>query len=65
MLIYAAFDDKILFIDYSVSDIHGHYDLFCRLADKIKFSFLDRLFVLGDIIDKGDSSIRRTKLLSR
>ena len=24
-------------MDYCVSDIHGHYDLFCRLLDKVKF----------------------------
>ena len=50
-------------MDYCISDIHGHYDLFCRLLDKIRFSGGDKLYVLGDIIDKGPDSIRLAKLL--
>ena len=50
-------------MDYCISDIHGYYDLFCRLLDKIKFSGKDKLYVLGDIIDKGPESIRLAKLL--
>ena len=50
-------------MDYCISDIHGHYDLFCRLLDKIRFSGGDKIYVLGDIIDKGPDSIRLAKLL--
>ena len=50
-------------MDYCISDIHGYYDLVCRLLDKIKFSGKDKLYVLGDIIDKGPESIRLAKLL--
>ena len=50
-------------MDYCISDIHGYYDLFCRLLDKIKFGTEDKLYVLGDIIDKGSQSIRLAKLL--
>lgn len=50
-------------MDYCISDIHGYYDLFCRLLDKIRFGGGDRLFVLGDIIDKGPHSVRLAKLL--
>ena len=50
-------------MDYCISDIHGYYDLFCRLVDKIRFSGGDKLYVLGDIIDKGPDSIRLAKLL--
>ncbi len=50
-------------MDYCVSDIHGYYDLFCRLLDKIKFSSSDKLYVLGDIIDKGPDSVRLSKFL--
>ena len=50
-------------MDYCISDIHGYYDLFCRLLDKIKFGGGDRLYVLGDIIDKGPGSVRLAKLL--
>ena len=50
-------------MDYCISDIHGYYDLFCRLLDKIKFGAEDKLYVLGDIIDKGSQSIRLARLL--
>ena len=46
---------------YFISDIHGEYELFCRLLDKIKFSDNDVLIVLGDMIDKGNESIRVLK----
>lgn len=48
---------------YCISDIHGYYELFLRLMDKIKFGGGDTLYVLGDIIDKGPDSIRLAKLL--
>ncbi len=48
---------------YCISDIHGYYDLFCRLLDKIGFSNKDKLYVLGDFVDKGPDSIRLAKLL--
>lgn len=50
-------------MDYCISDIHGYYGLFCRLLDKIRFGDKDKLYVLGDIIDKGPDSIRLAKLL--
>ena len=50
-------------MEYCISDIHGYYDLFCRLLDKIKFGGGDKLYVLGDIVDKGPDSIRLAKLL--
>ena len=48
---------------YCISDIHGYYDLFCRLLDKIRFGDGDTLYVLGDIIDKGPDSVRLAKFL--
>lgn len=50
-------------MEYCISDIHGYYDLFCRLMDKIRFGGGDKLYVLGDMIDKGPDSIRLAKLL--
>ena len=50
-------------MDYCISDIHGYYNLFCRLLDKIKFGGGDKLYVLGDMIDKGPDSVRLAKLL--
>lgn len=48
---------------YCISDIHGEYDLFMRLLDKIKYSNSDRLIVCGDLIDKGVSSVRLAKTI--
>lgn len=49
---------------YCVSDLHGEYGLFLKLLDKINFCEGDELYVLGDIIDKGDSSVRLLKYIS-
>ena len=50
-------------MDYCIADIHGNYDLFSRLMDKIRFSDADTLFVMGDIVEKGPDSIRLARLL--
>lgn len=36
---------------YAVSDIHGKYELFKKLLEKINFSEKDTLYILGDIVD--------------
>ncbi len=43
---------------YCISDIHGCYDEFMALLEKIKFSEEDTLYVLGDAIDRGSESIK-------
>lgn len=48
---------------YCISDIHGEYDLFMHLLDKIKYSNSDRLIVCGDLIDKGAASVRLAKTI--
>lgn len=37
---------------YCVSDIHGEYERFLLLLDKIQFSESDTMYVIGDIIDR-------------
>lgn len=49
---------------YVISDIHGEYDLFLQLLDKIKFSADDTLYVCGDIIEKGNHSIKLAQFIS-
>ena len=49
---------------YIISDIHGEYELFHLLLKHINFSKFDTLFVCGDIIDKGESSVRLAKEIS-
>ena len=39
---------------YVMSDIHGEYDKFKKMLKKIHFSDQDTLFLLGDLIDRGN-----------
>lgn len=41
---------------YAISDIHGCYFTFKELLNKIGFSKSDKLFLLGDYINKGPNS---------
>ena len=42
---------------YVTSDIHGQYDSFKKLLEKINFNDNDTLYILGDIIDRGPQII--------
>lgn len=42
---------------YVMSDIHGCYDMFIEMLEKINFKDEDELYILGDIIDRGDKPI--------
>lgn len=45
--------------DYVVGDIHGMYDLLIKSLIDIEFNFLfDRLFAVGDLIDRGPNSFK-------
>lgn len=43
---------------YVISDIHGCYDEFIELLDKIHFSDDDELFLLGDLVDRGPKPVK-------
>lgn len=43
---------------YVVSDLHGHYDLFLKLLKEIELTSDDVLYILGDVIDRGEDSIK-------
>ena len=43
---------------YAVSDIHGYYSLFIKGLEKIGFSDEDKLYVIGDAIDRGPDGIK-------
>jgi len=47
-----------------MSDIHGEYDLFQRMLKAISFGENDELYICGDIIDKGDSSVKLAQYIS-
>ena len=42
---------------YIISDIHGLYSRYEKMLEKINFSNDDLLYVLGDVIDRGDRGI--------
>lgn len=43
---------------YAVSDLHGCYEKYKQLLDILQFGDNDTLYVLGDIVDRGDGGIR-------
>ena len=43
---------------YVISDIHGNYEKYCELLDCIDLKDEDVLYVLGDVIDRGEQGIR-------
>ena len=44
-------------IVYVLSDVHGHYATFMQMLDKIRFSSSDKLYIVGDVIDRGKRGI--------
>lgn len=43
---------------YVMSDIHGEYEKYRAMLEKIRFSDEDVLYVLGDVIDRGPEPIK-------
>lgn len=43
---------------YVTSDIHGDYIHFFKMMEKIRLSSEDRLYILGDAVDKGKENLR-------
>ena len=43
---------------YILADIHGMYDKFIRMLDKINMTDEDILYVLGDMVDRGPHPIK-------
>ena len=52
---------------YATSDLHGYpLDDFLRLLDKVGFSDADRLYILGDVIDRnGDGGVQTLEWMLR
>ena len=50
---------------YVVSDLHGHYDVFRQGLKTIKFNNEDRLYVVGDAIDRGSDGVRILREIQR
>lgn len=43
---------------YTISDLHGRYDLYREMLEKISFHDEDTLYILGDIGDRNEGGIR-------
>ena len=43
---------------YVLSDLHGHYNIFIKMLEKINFSDDDVLYILGDCCDRGPDSLK-------
>jgi serine/threonine protein phosphatase 1 len=43
---------------YVLSDLHGRYDLYIKMLEKIKFGKEDTLYILGDFVDRGDEGLK-------
>ena len=50
---------------YVISDIHGNYNQFEKMLKKIKFNSSDKMYILGDVIDRGTEPIRLLKKISQ
>ena len=48
---------------YVISDIHGQYNMFIELLDKIVLLFTVTLFFLGDVLDRGPHPIKTIRKL--
>ena len=48
---------------YVMSDIHGQYDMFMKLLDKINLKDTDTLYILGDVLDRGPHPIKTLQKL--
>lgn len=42
---------------YTMSDVHGEYEKYAAMLEKIRFSREDTLFVLGDVVDRGPEPV--------
>lgn len=43
---------------YAVSDLHGCYDKYIKLLERLKMTSDDSLYILGDIVDRGSDGIK-------
>lgn len=43
---------------YVTADIHGEYDKFIQILDRIKLKDTDTLYILGDVLDRGPHPVK-------
>ena len=50
---------------YTISDLHGCYDEFMEMLELINFGPTDKLYILGDVVDRGDQSLECLQYIMR
>ena len=50
---------------YVIGDIHGCFDEFTAMLDKIKFSSEDKLYLVGDYVDRGPKTLEMLRWLEK
>lgn len=50
------FNEDIFDKIYVFGDLHGNYDLFIKMLEKIKFTKDDLIVILGDSCDRGNKT---------
>lgn len=48
---------------YVISDLHGHKNAFFSMLEKINWNENDRMYILGDVIDRGPDGIELLKYI--
>ena len=52
-------------MNYCISDIHGEYDKYISLLEKIGFCEGDNLYILGDVVDRGPMPVAVLRDMAR
>jgi len=42
---------------YAMSDLHGKYEKYIAMLEKINFSDEDTMFIIGDVVDRGEKPV--------
>jgi serine/threonine protein phosphatase 1 len=50
---------------YIISDIHGKMDKFSRMLDLIQFGDTDFLYILGDVVDRGEEPVELVRFIMK
>lgn len=50
---------------FVMSDVHGQYETFMQMLDRINFTSRDKLYILGDLIDRGPDGIKLIKTVMK
>lgn len=66
MNLFQTFEPNLVGTDYGVGDIHGHFSEFEALLEMVGFNpETDRVFPVGDLVDRGPESYRVMEFLDK